>query len=52
MKTTNCERCWKKIEYRPRRKYCIQCRKEVDQELANVYIEKHYRGGTRRKNVE
>jgi hypothetical protein len=41
MKTINCARCNKEIEYRPHRKYCIPCRKAVDDDNARKYCEKH-----------
>lgn len=52
MKTTICERCWKEIEARGRRKYCNKCRMEVDHEIAKKYVEKHYKGGKRRKIID
>ena len=41
MKTINCARCGKEIEYRWRRKYCTKCRRAVDKELQREYIKKH-----------
>lgn len=35
-----CERCWKRIEKRGNRKYCLQCRKAVDDEFAKAYSQK------------
>ena len=52
MRTINCERCWKEIEFRPRRKYCIQCRKAVDDDHARAYCDEHYKWGKRRKYIE
>ena len=40
MRTINCLRCNKEMEYRPNRKYCIPCRKIVDDELAKEYCKK------------
>ena len=36
-----CERCWKETKDAPRKKYCYNCRKEVDAELKQKYIDKH-----------
>lgn len=52
VKYINCLRCNKEIEARGRRKYCNKCRREVDHEIAKAYVEKHYKGGKRRKIVE
>lgn len=52
MKTINCARCNKEIEFRPRRKYCIQCRKAVDDDHARAYCDEHYKWGKRRKYFE
>lgn len=41
MKTINCLRCNKEIEYRPRRKYCNKCRIAVDKEIQKEYVKKH-----------
>ena len=41
MKTIPCERCWKEIEYRWRRKYCTKCRIAVDKEIQKEYVKKH-----------
>lgn len=41
MKTISCERCWKEIEMRGRRKYCNKCRIAVDKEIQKEYVKKH-----------
>lgn len=41
MKTINCLRCNKEIEYRWRRKYCTKCRIAVDKEIKKEYVKKH-----------
>ena len=52
MKTINCERCWKEIQYKPHRKYCIPCRKAVDDDIAKKYCEKHCRKWKEEENNE
>ena len=41
-KYQECQRCWKLIEKRWNRKYCLQCRKEKDLELAQNYVAKYH----------
>ena len=36
----NCKRCWKEIEKKWPREYCIPCRKVIDREIQAVYREK------------
>jgi hypothetical protein len=36
-----CERCWKEIQKRWPRKYCIQCRNIVDKENSIKYRAEH-----------
>lgn len=37
----NCAKCWKQIEKKWPRIYCIKCRCEVDKEIAYNYRQKH-----------
>ena len=37
MTIIRCERCWKSIEQKGQRKYCIPCRKIIDRENAKAY---------------
>ena len=41
MQKINCAKCWKEIEKKWPRIYCIKCRCEVDKELAKRYREEH-----------
>ena len=52
MKTMICARCNKEIEYRPHRKYCIPCRKAVDDDNARKYCEKHCKKWKETENNE
>lgn len=36
-----CKRCWKTIEQKWPRVYCIPCRKAVDKENAKIYRDAH-----------
>ena len=51
MKFINCLRCWKEIQLKWPRKYCIKCRNLVDKEIQREYIEKN-REEIRRKQRE
>lgn len=42
-KTKQCERCWKEIKAVWARKYCIECRKAVDDEIYKKQYEKEKR---------
>ena len=44
MKIINCHRCWKEIEQKWPRVYCIPCRKIIDKEVAYEYRQKHKEG--------
>lgn len=37
----NCAKCWKQIEKKCNRLYCIRCRNIIDHEIASLYREKH-----------
>lgn len=37
----NCTMCWKRIEKKANRLYCIKCRNIVDKELARIRRESH-----------
>lgn len=41
VKLINCKRCWKQIEQKWPRVYCIPCRKIIDRDVAKKYREEH-----------
>ena len=51
-KTKQCERCWKDMKAVWNRKYCLQCRKIVDDEIYKAKYEKEKLEKEKQKRVE